>query len=507
MRRSLVGAPLSLLLALSTGCGGGNGSNPASTPTTVTSTATAVARTPTAAATAPASPAATATVPPPTPSAAPSQTPIAVATDTDTLTPTPTATPVPPEVSYLGVARADDLIQTTDLVDDAGRPIFPRVQGQGMSLILEARRGAAPLAGTAFDPTGGLPGAQFLVSRPLGDGSPAVCDFAPPLIGGVPGIDPPVFSNDPVVIDAINDLGCRVNDGTGQALGRFSSNACTRIDPTYEFQFAAPDSELQFCLPIAKAYSFPPGDTIVAARVRDVLGNVSAPREIVVRVQGNAEFECQNGLGERDFTIARPGSALLTSAAAGDVSTDPWLEGPLRICAGPDLGAGVHALTLRQDAILGLALTDGTTLCARLSSRGSDGSLDCDGGTAQDVLASQDDNANASVNVDTGLGLPAGSGAASLRVPIAFAQLQAGSTPADCATANYSAGFEAALTTATGTAQIVDQSGQPTVSLSASGQPFDCAVWRDGGTPTLVLPFPAVNSASGDVAVVAVLKD
>jgi len=41
---------------------------------------------------------------------------------------------------------------------------------------------------------------------------------------------------------------------------------------------------VQFCLPIALAWAFPVGDTVLAVRVRDILGNSGEIREIIVRI-------------------------------------------------------------------------------------------------------------------------------------------------------------------------------------------------------------------------------
>jgi len=64
-----------------------------------------------------------------------------------------------------------------------------------------------------------------------------------------------------------------------------SANACTTPNSlTEEFAFVVPSSAIQYCLPIDGPWAFATGDTIVAARMRDVLGRVSQPQEIVVRV-------------------------------------------------------------------------------------------------------------------------------------------------------------------------------------------------------------------------------
>jgi hypothetical protein len=69
------------------------------------------------------------------------------------------------------------------------------------------------------------------------------------------------------------------------------------------------------------------------------------------------------------------------------------------------------------------------------------------------------------------------------------------------------ASFTAALTTATGDAQVLDHTGAVVAEVSATGMNFDCTSWRTGGAATLVLPFPAVNTSAGDVAVALVLTD
>jgi hypothetical protein len=400
---------------------------------------------------------------------------------------TPTAPPVGPEITYFGIARADDRVLTPALYDDAGRPVFIPVHGQHIKIVLEARRGMRPLERTAYDPSGGARGVDFLVSRALGNGSPAVCDDA----GGVPGIDPPVFSDDPVVVDAINDLGCRVDDGTGAPAGHGAESACTRPQPSDQYAFIDPTSDLQFCLPIDAAWSFATGDTIVAARVRDVTGVVGSAREIVVRVEPEQPFTCNVGLGERDFTVRRPPSRLLTApTGSADASTGPWVAGTLRICALMDIGDGLHPLTIREDTVFGLPLADGGTLCAKISAHGSSGYLDCNGGTASDVRASRDLRAPTRVTVDTGLGLDAGTGAATILAPIAVMHLPPGSTPEACQDAAYPSAFPGALTTAMGSAQVIGLDGDLLTEIDASGTSFDCATWQSHGVGTLVLPFP-----------------
>jgi hypothetical protein len=230
-----------------------------------------------------------------TPTVLPSATAPSAGSVTPTPSPTVTATPLAlssgPQITYFGVARPDDTPMLSAGVDAHGRPIYVRPTGQGMFLVIEARPGQdnEPVGDQAFDPAGALPDLQLLVSRRLGDGSEAICDDTSPNIGGVPAITPLVFSDAPDVVAAINDLGCRVNDGAGNWVGRTaSSQACTRTDApgSFGYTFVDADTTIQYCLPIAQPWGFPLGDTIVAARVRDTSGAVGTPQEIVVRVTG-----------------------------------------------------------------------------------------------------------------------------------------------------------------------------------------------------------------------------
>ncbi len=199
-----------------------------------------------------------------------------------TPTPTPTAVPPPqsvgPEITHLGVATADDRPLQPDATDVMGRPVFVRPFGQGMTLVVEARRGqsASPVGTSTFSDAGALPDLQVLVSRPLGDGGGAVCE-GNGRTGGIPAVPSLDFPADAATAAAINDLGCRAFDS-----GVPPTNACTRKAPL--FGTVSDSSEIQFCIPVAKAWAFPVGDTVVAARVRDKAGNIGPVREIVVRV-------------------------------------------------------------------------------------------------------------------------------------------------------------------------------------------------------------------------------
>jgi hypothetical protein len=206
--------------------------------------------------------------------------------------PTQRPTPVPPslpgpDITFLGIASGDDIPQEPIGSDDQGREFFAWQVGQGFTIIVEARPGtnAFQVGREAAVPLGDtLPDLQMIVSRPLGDGSPIYCDADPPGLGGVPATDPFEFRSDADAVLAINDLGCRADDGFGNPRGRPGPSACTRLAPTGKVAPVADGTTAQFCVPIARAWAFPEGDTLVAARVRDTAGVIGPAKEIVIRI-------------------------------------------------------------------------------------------------------------------------------------------------------------------------------------------------------------------------------
>lgn len=203
-----------------------------------------------------------------------------------------------PHISYFGVAQADDRPTLPEGFDAQGRPIFSRPLGQGFELIVEGRPGMSriPVGKNAFtfvanDPLV-LPDLQILVSRPLGLGTGMVCDNESGALGGIPAKADLAFGDDQTTANAVNDLGCRVNDGRGIPQARLTpGDACTRDAKSGDFRFVDPRSTTQFCLPIARSWAFPPGDTIVRARLRDEAGLLGETREIVVRAGGSLPFQ------------------------------------------------------------------------------------------------------------------------------------------------------------------------------------------------------------------------
>lgn len=222
-------------------------------------------------------------------------TPTITPTATSTRTPTRTATATPtglrgPRVTFVGLARADDNLVSASATSPTGVPIFTRAAGSGFSIVIEAAAGISGFepGELAYDISGnGLPDLQILSSRPLGDGSAAVCDRTPPNAGGVPAVDPPVFAESSHVIAATNDLGCRFLDGNNNPFGRRGSdNSCVQFPfDSGTYRFVAPGSTIQFCGLVDSTFTFPPGDTLLTVRMRDVFRNAGEPAQLIVRVQ------------------------------------------------------------------------------------------------------------------------------------------------------------------------------------------------------------------------------
>ena len=223
-----------------------------------------------------------------TPRVVPTNTPTVVPTATvlPSATPTPTVgTPIGPRVSYFAVARADGAVIDPVGTTPEGVPIFTRPSGSGFYLVVEGAPGisGAPVGLSTFrEDLASLPDLQIVASRPLGDGSPAVCDNDP-RGGGVPAVNPPDFGASPENIAVINDFACRFRDGEGHPSGVGPADACT-LFPSGDFAFVNQASTVQFCAQVSRLFAFPEGDTVLTVRLRDVLGNVGPAAQIVVRV-------------------------------------------------------------------------------------------------------------------------------------------------------------------------------------------------------------------------------
>lgn len=190
-------------------------------------------------------------------------------------------------MTFVGLTRPDNTLIAPSGVTFDQVPIFVRPLGYLFNVVIEGKPGPSlrRVADLSFnwsssDPSV-RPGLEMIVDRALGNGSPAVCDNMLPVIGGIPAS--PGFLDTQMVANSVNDLGCRFVDGTGFPRGRSQANACTFF-PNGEFHFVEAISTIQFCGAIAEPFGFPPGDTRVDVRLRDIAGGAGPVASFIVRV-------------------------------------------------------------------------------------------------------------------------------------------------------------------------------------------------------------------------------
>ncbi len=278
---------------------GTNTSTPTPTRTaTRTSTATA---TPTVTMTATVTPTPSVT---PTPTTTRTATATGTVTQTRTATATPTVTPTPtitrtpsptpppgPRITFFGIADADGKLTDPTGTTAEGIPFYDRPLGFGFIIVVESRRGgdnSKPGDSTynysPFDPAV-RPDLQIIASKPLGTNpTTVVCDNTLPNYGGVPAVDPVDFSVTQPISDALNDLGCRFVNGTGEMKGRSSAEACV-LKSDGQLSFVVQQSEVQFCATVPKLLAFPQGDTLLTVRVANIAGITGEVKQIILRSQ------------------------------------------------------------------------------------------------------------------------------------------------------------------------------------------------------------------------------
>jgi hypothetical protein len=209
-----------------------------------------------------------------------------------TPSPLPTATPTPqalvgPTVTFFGIARADDTLVPASGTNEEGVPVYERTFGSGFSLVIEGRPGSndLPVGTSAFETdVQAFPDLQIQSNRDLGDGNVQVCEASDIPLSGIPAIAPPSFEATQANVDALNDFGCRFQNGLGAPVGRPESEACVQFE-SGEFGFVDPASTIQFCGFVSQRFAFPPGDTLLTARLRDQRGNPGSAAQIIFRVQ------------------------------------------------------------------------------------------------------------------------------------------------------------------------------------------------------------------------------
>lgn len=206
---------------------------------------------------------------------------------------------VGPVITFLGIVRADGNQITPVSVDKDGVPTYENVVGSGFMIVVEGKPGLSnievgrKLMSYKPDDPKSRPDLELETTNDLGDGSKAVCDKRKPVIGGVPAINPPSFQETQAVADTLNDMACRFETFIEP------QSACV-VNKGGDFTFVQPESAIQFCMTVAKAWNFPVGDTLVSARLRDGEGN---PGPV-------AQFRLHRPV--RAPTVARPASVQAT---------------------------------------------------------------------------------------------------------------------------------------------------------------------------------------------------
>jgi hypothetical protein len=189
---------------------------------------------------------------------------------------------VGPVITHLGLARADGTKIEPKSTQKDGTSIYENSIGSGFILVVEAKPGMSNIEIgrriTAYDKDdpSSRPDLEIQTNKDLGDGSKVVCDKRRPNIGGVPGINPPSFADGRQIADALNDLSCRFE------VFIESASACT-VTKYGDFSFLNNESKVQYCMIVARAWNFPPGDTLVSVRVRDKEGNPGPVKKMILR--------------------------------------------------------------------------------------------------------------------------------------------------------------------------------------------------------------------------------
>jgi hypothetical protein len=186
-----------------------------------------------------------------------------------------------PVISYLGAARADGYTTSPVGKTAEGVPIFQNPVGSGFMVVVEGKPGISNIeVGRSifkYDPKdpSQRPDLEIEVDRPLGDGSAVVCDARPPTFGGVPAVNPPSFADNAKINATLNDLSCRFETF-------IESNASCTVNKNGDFAFVNPDTKVQFCMVVARAWNFPEGQTRVSVRLRDIEGNPGPVSQFVL---------------------------------------------------------------------------------------------------------------------------------------------------------------------------------------------------------------------------------
>jgi hypothetical protein len=185
--------------------------------------------------------------------------------------------------------------------------------------------------------------------------------------------------------------------------------------------------------------------------------------------------------------------------------------GPIILKKGIPDSNGVATLELAEPVFVGARLPfiaqqlgEQGRVCFKMQPDPDDvGWIDCDGGSSAAVAISVDSNGAGSSSAPTlsiGSGPDSGPGAGVVRVQYQFTKTSDNATPCDAADYSGSPVLKTALTTATGTATVLNtlQNSRdpstyidPDTTIALAGQPFDCSRFGLLTSPASSLVVPA----------------
>ena len=118
-------------------------------------------------------------------------------------------------------------------------------------------------------------------------------------------MNPPDFGATQAVANALNDLACNFTAAS-------SGNAACTQDQFGAANFLGAGTQVQFCLQVPRTLAFALGDTLLTARLRDLVGNLGPVQQLVLRV----------GSGARATDI-HPGANVDPVHPAADTHAEP----------------------------------------------------------------------------------------------------------------------------------------------------------------------------------------
>jgi hypothetical protein len=225
---------------------------------------------------------------------------------------------------------------------------------------------------------------------------------------------------------------------------------------------------------------------------------------------GGKEFVYNVDMGTAGVGPDVSGSGIFVGIIGNTNAAVSFSQGPLTLVMGTPDANGISSLTIKDDVTISVDIIDGSCLCLKLLAANEfGGSINCNGGSMYDTMATRAANApDLRWTVTTGLGSPSGAGDANLLLTGLFDHVSSSCAAADCPTHTYvNPPNEFAFTTTMATAEQEVASGPP-ITLTDPGSPFNCAMFGMAGSGgKLAAPVPTVMDPVGPVAAVLRLAE